>query len=38
MKKLFALVISAFCILHSAFAAQTARPDLILVISIDQFR
>src|SRR5438067_7755152 len=38
MKNRLAFVLSAFCILHSAFAAQTARPDLIVVISIDQFR
>ncbi len=38
MKKRLAFVISAFCILHSASAAPTARPDLIVVISIDQFR
>src|SRR6266705_1130341 len=38
MKKHFALAISAFFIFHSAFAAPAPRPDLIVVISIDQFR
>ena len=38
MKKRLAFVLSAFCILHSAFAAAATRPDLIVVVSIDQFR
>ena len=38
MKTRLAFVFSAFCILHSAFAAATTRPDLVVVVSIDQFR